>query len=33
MVASHPVAVTRAAVSKVLTATSFRNDELLIQRP
>jgi len=33
MVSSHPVRVTQAAVSKVLTNTRFANDELLLQRP
>jgi hypothetical protein len=32
MLASHPVAVTPAAVARVLTATNFANDELLLQR-
>jgi 4-amino-4-deoxy-L-arabinose transferase-like glycosyltransferase len=32
MLASHPVAVTPAAVARALTATNFANDELLLQR-
>ena len=32
LVASHPVRLTPAEVSRVLTATKLRNDELLIQR-
>jgi hypothetical protein len=33
MVASAPVRLTPAAVARVLTATRFANDELLLQRP